>query len=318
MTTVTPLERYRWMARIREFELACIAGVATGEVHGELHTGIGQEAIAAGMAGVLRTDDALVSTHRNHAHGLVKGTDPRALLAEIYERSTGLCGGYGGHMHPFDPGTNFSATGIVGASLPVALGYAYAMRLEGRDGVAVAVTGDAGSNHGTFHECMTMAAAWELPLLIVVENNSYGISVSSEDVIPTATIAERAVAYDCVGETIDGTDAEVVAEAFARLVQETRRDPAPCVLEATCFRFQGHYEGDAQTYRTKDEHERIRRDGDPLLIARERLTAAGTADAAALDAIDGEAHAEMQALLASVREDPMPDPARALDHVFAA
>lgn len=318
MTETTPIDRYRWMARIREFDLACLEGVPTREIHGELHTGIGQEAIAAGMAGALRPTDALVSTHRNHGHGLVKGTDPRALLAEIFERSTGLCGGYGGHMHPFDPSVNFSATGIVGASLPVALGYAYAMRLEGRDDVAVALTGDAGTNHGTFHECMTMAAAWELPLIIVVENNNYGISVSSDDVIPTATIAERAVAYDCLGETIDGTDSEVVAEAFARLVEETRRDPAPCVLEATCFRFQGHYEGDAQTYRSKDEHERIRRDGDPLLIARASLTAAGTADDAALDAIDAEARAEMQALLAAVRADPTPDPARALDHVFAA
>lgn len=194
MSSPTPLDRYRWMARMREFDLACLEGVPTGEIHGELHTGIGQEAIAAGMAGSLRQDDALVSTHRNHSHALAKGVDPRALMAEIYERTTGLCGGYGGHMHPFDPARNFSATGIVGASLPVALGYAYAIAAEGRDAIAVAVTGDAGSNHGTFHECMNIAAAWELPLVVVVENNRYGISVSSEDVIPTATIAERAAA----------------------------------------------------------------------------------------------------------------------------
>lgn len=317
MTDATPLDRYRWMSRMRQFDLACLEGVPTGEIHGELHTGIGQEAIAAGMAGWLRDDDAVVSTHRNHFHGLVKGTDPRALLAEIFERSTGLCGGYGGHMHPFDPGRNFSATGIVGASLPVALGYAYAMAMEGRDAVAVALTGDGGTNHGTFHECMNIAAAWELPLVVVVENNRYGISVSSDTVIPTATIAERAEAYDCLGETVDGTDPEVVSEAFGRLVTETREHPSPCVLEATCFRFQGHYEGDAQTYRPKGEDERIRREGDPLLLTRARLLAAGIADEATLDAIDAEALAEMQALLAEVRQDPMPDAARALDHVFA-
>ncbi len=311
MNDTTALDRYRWMARMREFDFACLEGVPTGEIHGELHTGIGQEAIAAGMAGWLRDSDALVSTHRNHYHALVKGTDPRALMAEIFERATGLCGGYGGHMHPFDPAHNFSATGIVGAAMPVALGYAYAAKLRGSDDVAIAVTGDAGTNHGTFHECMNMAAAWELPLIIVVENNGYGISVSSDDVNATATIAERAAAYECVGETIDGTDAEVVSEAFGRLVTETRHNPAPCVLEAMCFRFQGHYEGDPQTYRTKDEHERIRRDGDPLLVARKRL------DAATLYAIDAEARAEMQALLAAIRSDPQPDPARALDHVFA-
>ncbi|ADB51191.1 thiamine pyrophosphate-dependent dehydrogenase E1 component subunit alpha [Conexibacter woesei] len=317
MSSPTPLDRYRWMARMREFDLACLEGVPTGEIHGELHTGIGQEAIAAGMAGSLRQDDALVSTHRNHSHALAKGVDPRALMAEIYERTTGLCGGYGGHMHPFDPARNFSATGIVGASLPVALGYAYAIAAEGRDAIAVAVTGDAGSNHGTFHECMNIAAAWELPLVVVVENNRYGISVSSEDVIPTATIAERAAAYDCIGETVDGTDAEAVAETFGRLVAETRAASAPCVFEATCFRFQGHYEGDPQIYRTRAEHEQIRRDGDPLLVARARLTAAAVATGDELDAIDTAAREEMQELLRSVREDPMPDPTTALEHVFA-
>jgi len=317
MSSRAPLDRYRWMARMRAFDLACLEGVPTGEIHGELHTGIGQEAIAAGMAGALRADDALVSTHRNHYHALVKGVDPHALMAEIYERATGLCGGYGGHMHPFAPAVNFSASGIVGASLPVALGYAYAIAAEGRDAIAVAVTGDAGSNHGTFHECMNIAAAWELPLVIVVENNRYGISVSSQEVVPTATIAERAAAYDCIGETVDGTDAELVAEAFERLVAETRAAPSPYVLEATCFRFQGHYEGDPQTYRTRAEHEQIRRDGDPLTIGRARLTAAGLATAAELDAIDAAAREEMQALLAAVRADPMPDPATALEHVFA-
>jgi len=119
------------MLDMRHFEEACLAGVPTREIHGELHTGIGQEAIAAGIAPWLRRDDALVSTHRNHLHGLAKGVDRRAYLAEIFERETGLCRGRGGHMHPFEPATNFSATGIVGSSIPVALGYAYAYKMEG-------------------------------------------------------------------------------------------------------------------------------------------------------------------------------------------
>lgn len=303
---------------MREFDLACLEGVPTLEIHGELHSGIGQEGVAAGMAGWLRDDDALVSTHRNHFHALVKGTDPRALLAEIFERATGLCGGHGGHMHPFDPARNFSATGIVGASMPVALGYAYAMAMEERDGVAVAITGDGGANHGTFHECMNIAAAWELPLIIVVENNHYGITVPLDDVIATATIAERAQAYDCIGEKVDGTDVEAVSEVFGRLVAETRASPSPCILEATCFRFRGHFEGDDEIYRPEGETERVRREGDPLTIARQRLVAAGVTDAATLDAVDAQARTEMQELLAAVRADPMPDPATALDHVFAS
>jgi pyruvate dehydrogenase E1 component alpha subunit len=305
------------MTRMRQFDRACLEGVPTKEIHGELHTGIGQEAIAAGMAGWLHGGDALVSTHRNHFHGLVKGTDPRALLAEIYERATGLCGGFGGHMHPFDPAHNFSASGIVGASMPVALGYAYAIAMEERDDVAVAITGDAGSNHGTFHECLNIAAAWELPLIVVVENNGYGISVSSADVIASESIAQRAAAYDVHGETVDGTDVEVVHEAFGRLVAETRRTGSPCVLEAICHRFQGHYEGDPEIYRSKDARDAMRRDGDPLAIARARLTATGAVTGAELDAVDLAAREEMQALLASVRRDPFPDPSTALEHVFA-
>jgi acetoin:2,6-dichlorophenolindophenol oxidoreductase subunit alpha len=313
LSTLTAVDRFRWMARIRAFERACLEGVPTREIHGELHTTIGQEAIAAGLAGWLRDDDALVSTHRNHGHALIKGVEPRALLAEIFERRTGLCGGFGGHMHPFDPGRRFSASGIVGASLPVALGHAYAAALEGRDSVAVAITGDGGANHGTFHECMNMASAWRLPLIVVIENNGLAISVPADAVSVTETLADRAEAYECVGVTVDGTDAEAVSTAFGELVSATRTTPAPSVLEATCARFQGHYEGDAQVYRGGQQDFTAR---DPLLIARRNLVAAGL-PAEQLDSIEQAAVAEFSELLAAVREDPLPAPGQALRHVFA-
>jgi pyruvate dehydrogenase E1 component alpha subunit len=313
MTELTALDRFTWMARIRAFERACLDGAATREIHGELHTGIGQEAIAAGMAGWLTDEDALVSTHRNHAHALIKGVDPAALLAEIFERRTGLCGGFGGHMHPFDPGRRFSASGIVGASLPVALGHAYAAAMEGRDSVAVAITGDGGANHGTFHECMNMASAWRLPFIVVIENNGLAISVRPEDVSLTESLADRAEAYECIGVTVDGTDSEAVSAAFGELVRATRASPAPCVLEATCDRFQGHYEGDAQAYRPKDQNFAER---DPLLIARARLIASGVTGAE-LDRIEAAATAELAGLLAQVRADPAPLAADARRHVFA-
>jgi acetoin:2,6-dichlorophenolindophenol oxidoreductase subunit alpha len=315
--TLDLLDRYRLMARMREFELACISGVSTLEIHGELHTGIGQEAIGAGMAGALRDEDAVVSTHRNHFHALAKGVPPRRLMAEIFERETGLCRGRGGHMHPFDLERNFSATGIVGASLPVALGYAYAFAIEGGSRVAVGVTGDGGTNHGTFHETLNMASAWELPLIVLVENNFLAISVPTSDVLATATIAERAAAYGAPGETVDGTDVEVTAAAFVRAVEHARSDNGPYVLEAVCHRFQGHYEGDLEQYRSKDERERIRRQHDPLQIARRKLIERGLAEEQALDASDEEARSEMRELLAAVRSDPLPDPSGALEYVFA-
>jgi pyruvate dehydrogenase E1 component alpha subunit len=301
------------MARIRAFERACLEGVPTKEIHGELHTAIGQEAIPAGLAGWLRDDDALVSTHRNHGHALIKGVDARTLLAEIFERRTGLCGGFGGHMHPFDPAHRFSASGIVGASLPVALGHAYAAAMAGRDSVAVAVTGDGGANHGTFHECLNMASAWRLPLIVVIENNGLAISVPPQSVVATESLAERAEAYECIGVTVDGTDADAVSAAFGELVRATRADPAPCVLEATCARFQGHYEGDAQAYRADQADFGP---SDPILIGRRKLSSSG-ATADQLDQIEQAAAAEMRELLDSVRQDPPPAPAEALRHVFA-
>ncbi len=313
MNQLTPLDRFVWMVRIRAFERACLEGVPTREIHGELHTGIGQEAIPAGMAGWLRDDDALVSTHRNHGHALIKGVEPRALLAEIFERRTGLCGGFGGHMHPFDPSRRFSASGIVGASMPVALGHAYAARLQSAQTVAVAITGDGGANHGTFHECMNMAAAWDLPLIIVIENNGLAISVEPDAVAATDTLADRASAYGAVGLTVDGTDPEAVSEAFARLVTSARANPAPSVLEARCARFQGHYEGDAQMYRSTEGLEAR----DPLALARSRLIGEGLS-AEQLDTVDAAAADEMADLLAAVRNDEPPDPAVARQHVFTA
>ena len=191
------IDHFKLMLTMRHFEEACLDGVPTREIHGELHTGIGQEAISAAMAGILLKDDALVSTHRSHLHAIAKGVSLKPLLAEIFERETGLCKGRGGHMHPFDPSTNFSATGIVGSAIPVALGYSYAYFLDGSNNIAVGIAGDGAINTGAFHESMNIAGAWKLPLVIVVENNHYAISVKTGDVSATHSIAARASAYAC-------------------------------------------------------------------------------------------------------------------------
>ncbi|MSP83962.1 MAG: thiamine pyrophosphate-dependent dehydrogenase E1 component subunit alpha [Alphaproteobacteria bacterium] len=309
-------EHFKAMARLRAFDEACLDGFHKGEIHGELHTGIGQEAIAAGMIPSLEAGDALVSTHRNHMHGLAKGVDAHALMAEIFHRETGLCRGRGGHMHPFDLGQNFSATGIVGASLPVALGYAYAFWMEGRANVGIGITGDGGANAGAFHECLNIAGAWKLPFVVVVENNAYAISVPIRHVLATPTIAERAAAYGAPGWRVDGTDPEAVAEAFARAMEHARAGRGPAIVEATCQRFQGHYEGDHDSYRSRDEKRRMKAEHDPLAITRRKLVAAG--DATDLDAILAAAKAEMAGILERVRGEPRPDAADALRYRFAS
>lgn len=316
MISNAPLfDHYSRMCRLRAFEEACLEGFQAREIHGELHTGIGQEAIAAALMPHLRREDGLVSTHRNHLHALAKGVSARALMAEIFEKETGLCRGRGGHMHPFDKSTNFSATGIVGASIPVALGYAYASAMEKRDTVGVAMTGDGGANHGTFHECLNMAGAWKLPLLIVVENNDYAISVPASSVTAPVPHWKRAEAYGGIGLSVDGIDVEAVDKIFAEAFAHARARKGPVVVEAHCHRFRGHYEGDADTYRSRQERTRMRKEGDPLQHARSKLEAAGVG-AADLDRAKKEADVEMADILTAVRADAMPPANSALDYLF--
>ncbi len=311
------LARFRAMVAMRCFDEACLDALHRKAIHGELHVGIGQEAIGAGMAEALRPEDAVVSTHRNHYHGLAKGVDRRALLAEICEREAGLCRGRGGHMHPFDPVANFSATGIVGASLPVALGYAHAFRVRGDDAVAVGVTGDGGSHTGGFHEAMVIAGARKLPMVVLVENNALAISVRFENVSPTATVAERASAYSALGLRVDGTDVDAVAETFAEAMEHARTGRGPAIVEATCHRFRGHFEGDPEGYRSREERQRLRENFDPITLYRSRILENGPVyDNAALDAIQAEEKALMKTLLQEVLELPLPDPSGALDHRF--
>jgi acetoin:2,6-dichlorophenolindophenol oxidoreductase subunit alpha len=312
----TTLDRFELMALMRAFEEACLEGVETGEIHGELHVGIGQEAIAAGMAESLQSRDAVVSTHRNHLHAIAKGVPLRPMLAEIFERGSGLCRGRGGHMHLFDPDRNFSCTGIVGSSLGVALGYAYAAWLEGHDAVGVGVTGDGGANTGAFHECLNIAGAWRLPYVVLVENNEYAISVPIAANLATATIAERAAAYTAWGRRVDGTDPDAVAAAFAEAVEYARSGHGPALLEATCYRFRGHYEGDFDLYRPKDEKEAALRDRDPLMLTGRRLLERGEATQAELDETVEQARRRLSDMLAEIRTDAAPDPRGALDYVF--
>lgn len=302
-----------WM---RHFELACLEGVPTREIHGELHTGVGQEAISAGMVGFLSKEDAMCSTHRNHMHAIAKGVDLRAMLAEIFEKSTGICGGFGGHMHIFDPSLKFSATGIVGAGVPVALGHAYATRLKGNQAVAVAVVGDGAVNTGAFHEAMNMAGALSLPLVVVVENNEWAISVPFSASSATETIAERAPSWRAHGIRVNGLDVEEVANAFEAALARARSGKGPSIIEAMCYRFRGHFEGDADMYRSKEEKER-RRSGDPLERTKETLIARGLATLEELNEIEKSVVASISEMLASVRNDPSPSGADATRYVFA-
>lgn len=309
-------DRYRLMVLMRRFEEACLTGVASKEIRGELHTAIGQEAIAAAIAEHVRDGDSMASTHRNHLHAIAKGVPLYPLMAEIFEKETGLCGGFGGHMHIFNKANRFSTTGIVGASLPVALGHAYAAKLRGSDAVAWAVIGDGSVNTGGFHETMNMASVLGLALVVVIENNEWAISVPFSAASSTPTLAERAAAYSAPGERVDGLDVEATSAAIGRAVAHAR-STGPAIVEAMCYRFRGHYEGDLDLYRSQSEKNERTTTKDPLVITRDRL-AAGILDEATLTELEQSASEEIDAILARVRLDSQPDRSRAYDHVFVS
>jgi pyruvate dehydrogenase E1 component alpha subunit len=310
------LARFSAMARMRAFEEACAEGVRTGELRGELHLATGQESVAAGMLGALQPNDWMVGTHRSHPAALAKGVDAYRLLAEVYEKSTGLCGGKGGHLHLFSHEHRFSTTGIVGSSLPVALGHAYAAALDEAGYIGVGLTGDGGANTGQFFETLNMAAVWHLPLLVVVENNGYGISVPAGDVTASPGIGGRAAAFGITYSHADGRDVEEVAEVMAEGFAHVRGGAGPALVEVACSRFRGHYEGDPDHYRAAEVKESMRQQ-DPLEHTRRTLVARGTHTDEELATLESEVAHEMQEILRRVRSDPDPDPRQALTQVYA-
>ena len=236
---------------MRRFEEAVGAATESGEIHGEMHLGIGQEAVAAGLEQLLREGDAVVSTHRPHLHALAHGIDPVAMLAELLERD-GLCRGKGGHMHLFAPERRFMCTGIVGASAPIATGFALAQRREGRGDVTLAVAGDGAMNQGGVLESLNLAALWRLPIVILCEDNGYGISVRREDA-SAGRLEERGTPFGIPGTVCDGTDAEACHSALEAAFVRARAGDGPAMVVAQVYRFRGHYEGDADLYRPQSE-----------------------------------------------------------------
>lgn len=306
---------YEAMYRMREFETLVGEGVARGEIHGEMHLGIGQEIVAAALARHLRPEDAVVSTHRPHLHALAAGVDPVALLAEIFERD-GLNHGKGGHMHLFDPRHRFMCTGIVGASAPLAAGYALKQRLEGRQGITVSVAGDGAMNQGAVAETMNLAVVRGLPMLFLVEDNGYGISVP-QGKSTAGSLADRAAALGLPVREAVGSELGDVDDAIGWCAQKVRESRRPAMAVVRVYRFRGHYEGDADLYRDRAERDRaMSAEMDPLLVLRSQILVAGVATAGALGALETGAHDQVHEWHARALSYPRPSPASALTGVF--
>jgi 2-oxoisovalerate dehydrogenase E1 component len=309
---------YRSMLVIRRTEEALARAHQQGLVHGACHTYVGEEAIAAGVCAHLRQDDAVFSTHRGHGHALAKGVPPGELIAELLGRATGVSHGRGGSMHVFSPEVGMLGTsGIVGPSILMAAGIAYAYRLARSDRVSVAFFGDGASNNGAFHEGMNMAAIWKLPVIFVCENNQYATEVAFSSVAGNPDLAARGAAYGIPSPAVDGNDVCAVYEAAREAVSRARSGEGPTLLACTTYRTRAHSEGMRDAgYRTREEVEQWRA-LDPIKRLREYVVEHCPEATSSLDAIDEEVKTQTEAALEWAKASPWPDPATVLDHVYA-
>ena len=267
---------FRDMVLVRRFEEKAAEAYALGKIGGFLHLSIGEEAVAAGVTSALRPDDYAISTYREHGHCLVKGSDPRRVMAELFGRVDGLSKGKGGSMHLFDKSTNFlGGHAIVGAHLPLAAGVGFKIKYEGGDQVIVCYFGDGAVPEGEFHEAMNLSALWKLPVIWLCENNRYAMGTSLERALAQPEIWKFGQAYNIPSEAVDGMDVLAMREATMRAVARARTDKTPALIEARTYRFRGHSMRDpaGAVYRTKEEVEREKQ-RDPIVLFRERATKA--------------------------------------------
>jgi TPP-dependent pyruvate/acetoin dehydrogenase alpha subunit len=300
LSTDQLLHAYTVMRTIRDFEERLHVEFATGEIPGFVHLYAGQEASAAGVMAHLNDDDCIASNHRGHGHCIAKGVDVFGMMAEIYGKKTGVCGGKGGSMHIADQEKGMlGANGIVGAGAPLAAGAALAARLKGSQGVAVAFFGDGGSNEGAVFEAMNLASIMKLPCLFVAENNGYAEATGSGWSVACKDIAERAVGFGMPGVIVDGNDFFAVHAALGVAVERARN-------------------GDAQTYRGVDEVKNLRETQDCLVLFRQRCQAEGWLDAAQFERIDGEVAQLIEDAVRLAKSDPKPQAADLLSDVYVA
>lgn len=295
--------------KVRELRLA-------GDVVGSVHLCIGQEAAPVALKRLLGPQDALFATYRGHGYGLMCGIDPAALFAELLGRATGINSGRGGSAYFTAPSHRFfGENSIVGAGAPIACGAALAGRFDGTDRVAVTVFGDGAMNQGSVHEAMNFAAAMNLPVVFLCENNAYSEMTPIADMVREPRLYRRAAAYGMPGERIGGNDPAVVRERVADALEFARDGGGPTLLELMTARLVGHYIGDAEQYRIPGELDRARGEEPVALLTRQLLETGCSEDE--VDAVETRARETIAAAATAALAAPPADPTTAKDHVYA-
>jgi pyruvate dehydrogenase E1 component alpha subunit len=305
------------MWRIRCFEERVGQLKRSMQVHGLIHLSIGGEGVAAGVCTQLRDDDGVYSGHRAHGHAIAKGAPLDPLMAELMGRANGLCQGLGGSMHIVDEEHGFlGATGVVGGNIPLALGNALAARLRGGDEVTVVFFGDGAVQAGHFHESVNLASLWELPVILVCENNGFAEFTPRSAHTRVERVSDVVAPYGFPRETVDGSDAGAVFEAFGEFLRAARGGRGPMLLECLTHRRRGHYEGDSEEYRDAlldEEWAQL----DPIARLEQHALGEDWIDQTAVAAVRDAARTEVDAAVAFARKSPFPEPDLAAELVYA-
>lgn len=311
------LEMFRRMVRIREFELTAMDLFKRGQVKGAVHPYIGQEASGVGVCMALKKDDLIAGTHRSHGHNIAKGADSRKMFAEILGKDTGYCRGRGGSMHiaAFETGS-LGALAVVGSGIPIAVGAALGFKMQKLARISVPFTGDAGTNTGNWHESLNMASIWDLPIVFVLENNQYGVSTNIRYSTNIDDLSIRAQSYGIPGVRVDGFDVLAVYAEAVKAVERARSGKGPTLLVTESYRLEGHYAGEPEVYREREEVQEYRKK-DPIPRFRKELISKKVAKKDELEAIDEEIKKEMVDAVTFAKESPEPDPATAMNYIYA-
>ena len=311
---VARLER---MLEIRRLEDRIKDLFAEGLIHGTTHTCQGQEAVAVGIASVLRTSDQVTCTYRGHGHALALGLTPQEVLGEIAGRTVGCLGGRGGSMHLSSKAMGLLPTfAIVGAGIPVAAGAAYAAEVLGRDDIAVSIFGDGSTNIGAFHEGLNLAAIWKLPVLFVIENNVYAEYSRFDVTTPITDLATRGASYAMESRIVDGQDVDTMVAAVADAVATVRSTRRPLLLEAKTYRYAGHSRADTAPYRVAGEFEEWYQ-RDPINVFETRLVEAGAISSAQAEALRAAVDERIEKVITDVLAAPLPAPKAMFENVYA-
>ena len=315
--TMVKIRRYE--ERIREiyFEDKLPAfDIAAGLIPGEMHLSAGQEPVAVGVRPHLKAGDAITATHRPHHIAIAQGVDLKKMTAEIFGRATGLGKGKGGHMHLFSVEPNFGCSGIIAEGMPVAVGAGLAFKRRGTDNVALSFFGDGAANQGAFHESLNLAAIWDLPVVFICEDNAYAISVPKTASTAIADNSDRASAYGIPGVLVANNDPIAVYEVAGEAIARARSGRGPSLIEVKTDRLWGHFEGDADAYRS-DEFKEAMAERDALVTFGQKLVAEGVLTDSDIEAIKERMFGEVEDAISFAISSPYPEPEGALVDVFA-